>query len=119
MSDEREFILQNGATTAGLGTPAETADFDGSEIMEVVNSDTAGTAQMTFQGQVSTSWHPLPYQQDDVTGAQSVGAFTVAANSSHIYHLTSRGYPAIAAAISSPTGFTTGGITVRLLAENE
>ncbi len=88
---------------AGNGTPVAIAGFNGARMVQVDNSDTAGTANLQLQGSFDeVNWFNLGYQQVDATAApaRAVAAIAVAAAAPVL------ATPGATTSIASPTAGT-------------
>lgn len=111
-------VLQSAAKTAGNGSAQSLAGFNGARMLQLDNTDSAGTATVQLQGSFDgTNWFNVGYQQVDATAApaRSVTGISVAANTHHVYQVLDY-YGWLRAVISSPSGFTSGGITATVYA---
>lgn len=106
--------LQSAATANGNGQSHDLAGLAGPLIVQIDNTDAAGSGTVLLQGSFdNVNWFALGYQQIDSIAAPSraVVAFSVAAATHHVYQVLDH-YPILRAVLSGMAGFTTGGITV-------
>ena len=97
-----------GATANGNGTPHNSDDFIGAQIVEI-RETAGGTATVTLQGSFDgTNWYSLGYYQTsgNATLARAAGGISVTANSKLVYQVLDP-YTQIRARISSVAGGAT------------